>query len=393
MRTCLFVHDFRSYTFKDKTYSTNLSYDILKDRYLSHFDKLKILNRTKCVCENPSSSMVLSSGDGVEFLNEIDFFSGIDFFQKYSKYKKIVIDEVSASCFVIIRLDSFLGLIAADACRKLNKPYLIEVAGCVWDSFWNKGILGKLIAPWLFAKTRYVIRNANHVIYVTDNFLQKRYPTLGKNIACSNVMLPGIDYDMVLTKRIKHIDESRKIIKIATIASIDVPYKNQEAVIRALGVLKRRGILNYSYELIGGGDSKRLHKIAMLEGVLDEVVFVGSVKHQKIRSILDDIDIYIQPSKQEGLPRSLVEAMSCGCYCIGSNVAGIPELLDKDTIFSVHSQKQLVDKILDFNKESAKDKAIQNIKKSRKYMCTTLEKRRYNFISEAIDESGGFSES
>ena len=42
----------------------------------------------------------------------------------------------------------------------------------------------------------------------------------------------------------------------------------------------------------------------------------------------DNIDVFIMPSLQEGLPRSMVEAMSRGCNVIGSRVGGIPELLD-----------------------------------------------------------------
>ena len=33
-------------------------------------------------------------------------------------------------------------------------------------------------------------------------------------------------------------------------------------------------------------------------------------------------NIYIHPSKREGMPRSLIEAMSCGLVCISSNVRG-----------------------------------------------------------------------
>ena len=42
---------------------------------------------------------------------------------------------------------------------------------------------------------------------------------------------------------------------------------------------------------------------------------------------MDQVDIYIQPSLTEGLPRGLLEAMSRGCPAIASRVGGIPELL------------------------------------------------------------------
>ena len=48
---------------------------------------------------------------------------------------------------------------------------------------------------------------------------------------------------------------------------------------------------------------------------------------------LDDMDLYIQPSLQEGLPRAVVEAMSRGLPALGAHTGGIPELLGEDCIF------------------------------------------------------------
>jgi glycosyltransferase involved in cell wall biosynthesis len=40
------------------------------------------------------------------------------------------------------------------------------------------------------------------------------------------------------------------------------------------------------------------------------------------------IDIFVTPSRTESFPNALLEAMACGCAPIGSNVGGIPELID-----------------------------------------------------------------
>lgn len=67
-------------------------------------------------------------------------------------------------------------------------------------------------------------------------------------------------------------------------------------------------------------------------GVADRVVFKGQMKHQQVLEWIDSLDIYIQPSMQEGLPRALIEAMSRACPAIGSSTGGIPELLPSDAI-------------------------------------------------------------
>ncbi len=39
-------------------------------------------------------------------------------------------------------------------------------------------------------------------------------------------------------------------------------------------------------------------------------------------------DVYLQPSLWEGMPNALMEAMACGCACIGSDAGGIPEVIE-----------------------------------------------------------------
>ena len=60
---------------------------------------------------------------------------------------------------------------------------------------------------------------------------------------------------------------------------------------------------------------------------------------------LDGIDLYLQPSYIEGLPRALVEAMNRGCPALASNVGGIPELLGKECLHTAGDARSLAQKI------------------------------------------------
>ena len=71
--------------------------------------------------------------------------------------------------------------------------------------------------------------------------------------------------------------------------------------------------------------------------------------------------VYIQPSRIEGLPRALIEAMSRGCACVGSSVGGIPELLNNQYIHEVNDYNSLAVKIFDLYD-------IDNLAKSSKYV-------------------------
>ena len=81
-------------------------------------------------------------------------------------------------------------------------------------------------------------------------------------------------------------------------------------------------------------------------GVENQVFFDGTLPGgQPVYDWLDDLDLYLIPSLQEGLPRALVEAMSRGCPAIGAKTGGIPELLGKDCIYGRKNYKKLAKKI------------------------------------------------
>ncbi|KEJ87284.1 hypothetical protein HMPREF1002_01443 [Porphyromonas sp. 31_2] len=117
------------------------------------------------------------------------------------------------------------------------------------------------------------------------------------------------------------------------------------------------------------------------------VFLKGALPHSEIMAFLDTVDIYIQPSKQEGLPRSVVEAMSRGCLCVGSRIAGIPELLSTKYLFNAGNVMQIAKILADIDKDQLKEQAKRNIKISGLYVSSILNERRRTFLEEFRDES------
>jgi glycosyltransferase involved in cell wall biosynthesis len=80
--------------------------------------------------------------------------------------------------------------------------------------------------------------------------------------------------------------------------------------------------------VIGDGKYRaELETRAATRGIANRVRFAGYLKREKVTAELDGADIFVLPSRQEGLPRALVEAMARALPCIASNVGGIPEVL------------------------------------------------------------------
>ncbi len=97
--------------------------------------------------------------------------------------------------------------------------------------------------------------------------------------------------------------------------------KNHEAAIRAIAQLKEE---NVTYLVCGkGGKKEFLEALARDLGV--KLVLPG---HRKdIGEILKCADIFVFPSKREGLPVSVMEAMAAGLACIVSKIRGNTDLI------------------------------------------------------------------
>lgn len=298
------------------------------------------------------------------------------------KNKKIIEEQIKKTDILIARVPSNISYIAIKYAKKYNKTYICEMVGCPLDTFWYHGLKGKVLVPFVWYKARRNLKNADNVIYVTNEFLQRRYPTTGRSLGCSDVELKEIN-EGILNKRIKKIEEKNENAKIilGTLGAIDVKYKGQEYVIKSISKLNKVGY-NYEYQLVGGGSKEKLEKLAQKLGIKESVKFLGSKPHEEVFDWIDSIDIYVQPSRTEGLPRALVEAMSRACPCIGSNVGGIPELLNKKYLFKKGKIKELVNILKFFNKEKQLEQAKNNFKKSKNYTKENLDKKRNEFYKE-----------
>jgi glycosyltransferase involved in cell wall biosynthesis len=385
----LFTHDHIIYKYENEFYSPGgLSSETLQ-RYKKISDILYVATRQKEINNNQNMTPIIVQG--INFFKIEDFKSPIKILNYFSA-KKQIRKLVMKTDVVVSRMPSSIGIMSITEATKQKKPYLIELVTCPWDSHWNHSLKGKIIAPYMYLKTKTLIKNAKYVVYVTNDFLQKRYPTKGLNVSCSNVSLPSVD-NLLLKARLekinnKSIDEK---IKIGTIGAINVRHKGQKYIIRSLGKLKKKGFTNYEYHLVGGGETDYLKKYAKKYDVEDQIKFIGTIEHSNIFKWFETIDIYSQPSKQEGLPRALIEAMSVGIPCFGAKTAGIPELLDEEVVFEF--KFNYVDQIINIihkfnNKKFSLEKAEKNFLEAKKYEAIIIEKRRSEFFQKFIKVEG-----
>lgn len=142
---------------------------------------------------------------------------------------------------------------------------------------------------------------------------------------------------------------------------------------------------------LGGGKNKeRWIKLAQKYSIKDKVFFDGVLPSGRpVMKWLDNVDILLMISKTEGLPRILIEAMSRGCPVVGSNVGGIPELLNEDCLVKPNDYKKLSAMLEDILSNSRKIKNMANLNyiKSFKFEKNILRKKREKFFTEILEEN------
>jgi glycosyltransferase involved in cell wall biosynthesis len=103
------------------------------------------------------------------------------------------------------------------------------------------------------------------------------------------------------------------------------PEKSLETLVEAFARIEPRG-KNLKLRIVGEGavrgDLEMLGKRLGLNGC-----FAIEDATDQVAECMREIDIFVLPSRSEGLSNSLMEAMACGCAPVASNVGGNPELV------------------------------------------------------------------
>ncbi|MBW4658843.1 MAG: glycosyltransferase family 4 protein [Drouetiella hepatica Uher 2000/2452] len=172
------------------------------------------------------------------------------------------------------------------------------------------------------AKAIQFFENAASVLFVAEHNLRTTERQLARKLSNAQVVrnpvnlitVGAIDWPILET------------VNFANVARLDVVSKGQDSLFEALsGVIWQTR--NWQLNLYGGGNSEYLQTLAYHYGIGDRVKFHGHV--QDVRKIWSTNHCLILPSKREGTPISLVEAMLCGRPAIVTDVGGNIEWVEE----------------------------------------------------------------
>jgi glycosyltransferase involved in cell wall biosynthesis len=333
----LFCHDHYYYTDGEVILSKGQYHASIWDRYLKQFDHLTVIGRDGGLASKHEKGINTASRENVsfQFFPNANSLRGLLFGRSDTRAK--IAQLVSNHDVIILRGTSELGAMAYVEAKRQGKYIVMEVVSCAWDELWYHGSFkAKLYAFYRFFKQRQLARTADACFYVSQKFLQHRYP--------SNAPLIAAVSDVVVTKDqfYKRNNAAKLPVLIGMIGTLKNKLKGVHVAIKACRILKSKGITDFQVRVLGPGEQGSWQDIINENNLQDYVILDGIVESgEPVLQWLRDLDLYIQPSFQEGLPRAVVEAMAQSLPVIGSDAGGIPELINNELIFKRGNAQKL----------------------------------------------------
>ena len=359
-------------------------------RYLSVFEEVYALVRAEQV-ETAPKNCKLASGPGVHFL-PIPPSRGLkQFVKNYFINRRLIKEYVKQCDCAIFRVPGVVANTALPIFVKTGKPYALEVVVDPWEYF-AKGTSGGFIRPIVRRVWTHTLkkrcRQSMGVSYVTESYLQKKYPCKalidGKGpyftASYSSVELPDDKFaePKVYTPKKKHI--------IAHVSNAFTGYgKGHVVLMRAI-----KKVLDAGYDVdawfVGDGPLRPVfEQMAADLGIKEHVCFLGRMASgAEVREKIRAADLFVFPTRAEGLPRVILEAMAEGIPAIASPVCGIPEILPPECLVAYDDVQGYADAIIRLitHPEVMTAQSERNIEVAKRYKSSILNTKRKGFYQK-----------
>ena len=161
--------------------------------------------------------------------------------------------------------------------------------------------------------------------------------------------------------------------------------KGERTLINAVKIANEKGY-KVNAIIIGDGSKKEeFMNWAVKCGVEDRVKFTGLLPSpEAVREVLLSADVFVFPTKAEGLPRGILEAMAIGMPVLSSPVGGIPEVLDEECLLDPYDAERYAEELCRFidNPSIMEMLSEKNYLKSLEFRNDILQEKRNEFYTK-----------
>jgi Glycosyltransferase len=225
-------------------------------------------------------------------------------------------------------------------------PYVVSLRGGDVPGFrpYDFHIYHKLIAPFL----RVIWRNASAVV-ANSNGLRDLAHTFDPSFEIP-IIPNGVDLELYKTG--ERTWSPPLLLSVGRI----VHQKGLDLVMHALGGLKD---LDWKWQIAGDGPQMQaLQSLAQELGIDDRVFFLGWQSREQIIESYRRANVFLFPSRHEGMPNAILEAMASGLPVIATCIAGNEELvIEGQTGYLVPSED--IEALQDALKKMLTDSALR----------------------------------
>lgn len=198
--------------------------------------------------------------------------------------------------------------------KKKNKKVIIHIHGGGFIKFYEDECTYKEQE-----KVRNILNSADKIIVLSEEWKAYFERLIDKNkiIVIGN----GTKIPQNFTKDVSNKD----ILYLGRINKEKGIYD----LLDAISILEKK-YSNLSVVIGGTGEEKKVKSYILKKNIKTEIKLLGWIDNNKKSEELKKCSYFILPSYYEGLPMSLIEAMSFKCISIGTNVGGIPKVIDNN---------------------------------------------------------------
>jgi glycosyltransferase involved in cell wall biosynthesis len=368
-------------------------------RYLAVFEQVNMAARLREVAASGANA-VRADGPGVAFSALPYYLGPYQYARSWLAIRRALCAAIREDDAVLMRVPSFLANCIAPTLRRRRQPYGLEVVGDPYDGL-APGAIRHVLRPLLRISLPRQLRRqcdgAAGVAYVTERALQQRYPTRGVTAGVSDATIPATtigESPRVFTTHYSSLSltagswqvprnvAAGKPVGLLCVGSLEQFYKGHDVLLRAVEQCLAGG-LDVRLTMVGDGRIRpQLEALSRELGIAGRCEFLGHLAPGRaIFEQLDKADLFVLPSRTEGLPRALIEAMARGLPCISTAVGGIPELLPADDLVPPGNVGALAGKIREVAASVARREHMSrtNIAVARRYAEDVLQPRRAQF--------------
>ena len=386
----LIVADGHYYRTPDGSVYADSVYDyVFYKRYLQAFDHVYAAVRITEIEEAPRGKK-LSSGEGVTFLPLPAYRGPIEYAKKYFSILKCVKRYCREYDCAIFRLPAATSNIFARIYAKMKKPFAVEIVVDPWENFSPRASGNKLML-WIVRRNwtnivRTMCAKADGASYVTQNYLQKRYPPkaiLKPRSGAFTAAYSSVELADNAFAKPRIWESEQKNFCIAHVSNAFTGYeKGHLTLMRAVKLVRDQGY-EVSVRFVGDGPlRKEFEQYAKKMGIADVVEFTGRLANgEEVRKVISSSDLFVLPTLAEGLPRALLEAMAEGMPCLSSPTCGVPEVLGKEFLFDFEDENGFAQGVISFvsSPEKMSLESKRNLETVKQFASSLLNERRRSF--------------